>query len=579
MHVRIWLFTACTLTFAACNAFSRLEPAPDAPNEPGDIGATLPNDPTDPTIDTDVIVGDDTDVDDTDPPVAVVDRLITAAADTSCAILDDDSLYCWGRNTDGQAAGLPGTFERVDLGDTHGCAIRTDGTIGCWGNAASQRTAAPAGTFTDLSCGDAGCCALNDAGSPTCWGAGLTPPADVGSLGAVAVGPTFVCGIRAADNSMTCWGVGPAVDTAPSGTFLALSAGDSHVCAIDTNRAIICWGADAAGQLDLPEGSDFIRISSGGDQSCAIDDLGQSTCWGTGQGTPGPGLDRIALGARHGCGWRGDQITCWGDATWFQGRAPITEGAVQVSVGSFGHACYVDTSGRASCFGSNTSNKATAPNGNFVSVSAGYDHTCGVLSDGSALCWGGDGDGQATPPPDAGQTYSSVTAGRLQTCAIAASGLVCWGRNYAGVPPTAGTFLDAELGSFHRCVVSGEGTAACLGSAAGGRTAVPAGQTWTDIAAAFDNSCGVTAGGAALCWGVDTDGKSTPPAGSFSRVTTGEGHSCGIKTDGTLACWGPDAFGLLDPPAGRFTDLDAGNNTTCAVASTGALRCWGERTL
>ena len=35
--------------------------------------------------------------------------------------------------------------------------------------------------------------------------------------------------------------------------------------------------------------------------------------------------------------------------------------------------------------------------GDFQSVSAGYDHTCGVRSDGTVACWGSQARGLTAP--------------------------------------------------------------------------------------------------------------------------------------------------------------------------------------
>lgn len=580
MDLRRLAFVSALAISAGCNPFTRLEPSADAPNTPGDIGTTLPNTPTDPSIDTDIIIDSDTDdtPSDTDVPVTPSTAQIAAGADFSCMVTSAGELSCWGHNDVGQAAGLPGTFSRVDAGDTHACAIREDGTIGCWGDASGNRTAAPAGAFADLSCGAAACCALGDAdGAVECWGAGLTPPAGLGAASSIAVGTTFACAVMSADNSAECWGVGEAATGAPEGTFLSVSAGDAHVCAVDANRDIVCWGDNSDGQLNVPSTGNFLRVASGGAQSCAIDDLGEVSCWGATVTPTGTGFDRVALGDEHGCGLRGDAPTCWGDETWFQGSTPLRGGVVSVSVGRLGHGCVVDAANRVQCFGADTSGRATPPVGSYTRVSAGHDHSCALRTDATAVCWGGNTQGQADVP--ANTTFTGISAGFQQTCGISDEVYACWGKNLDAVAPVPGSYTDLGTGPFHRCVILDTGVAQCAGSPGGGRTTVPAGQTWLDIDVGFDNTCGVNSAGAVLCWGADTDGKSTPAAGTFTRITTGERHTCAIRTDGTVGCWGNAALNTLVAPAGRYTDIDAGDDTTCAVSEAGALACWGVRKL
>jgi alpha-tubulin suppressor-like RCC1 family protein len=58
----------------------------------------------------------------------------------------------------------------------------------------------------------------------------------------------------------------------------------------------------------------------------------------------------------------------------------------------------VRSNGAVACWGDNDKHQATAPEGNFVSVSAGSFHTCGLKTDGNIKCWGSNTSGQATPP-------------------------------------------------------------------------------------------------------------------------------------------------------------------------------------
>ena len=55
--------------------------------------------------------------------------------------------------------------------------------------------------------------------------------------------------------------------------------------------------------------------------------------------------------------------------------------------------------GSVQCWGDDDFGKATPPEGEFASVSAGGAHTCGVRTDGSVVCWGYDGRrrGHAAP--------------------------------------------------------------------------------------------------------------------------------------------------------------------------------------
>ena len=79
-------------------------------------------------------------------------KMVSAAEYHTCAILDDDTLKCWGNNGDGQlgygdstSRNSPEATAVVDLGSgrtakmvsaarIHTCAILDDDTLKCWGD-------------------------------------------------------------------------------------------------------------------------------------------------------------------------------------------------------------------------------------------------------------------------------------------------------------------------------------------------------------------------------------------------------------------------------------------------------------
>ena len=85
------------------------------------------------------------------------------------------------------------------------------------------------------------------------------------------------------------------ISAAPASGFVAVSAGDSHACAIRAGSgAIECWGNNTGyqwneetgeseeiitGQTDAPAGS-FTAVSAGNGHACAIRDTGAIECWG-----------------------------------------------------------------------------------------------------------------------------------------------------------------------------------------------------------------------------------------------------------------------------------------------------------
>ena len=71
---------------------------------------------------------------------------------------------------------------------------------------------------------------------------------------------------------LACWGDDSSgqVSEAPSGQFIAVSAGARHTCAIAADGTLACWGDDAATQPDQIPTGEFQAVSAGGAHSCAI---------------------------------------------------------------------------------------------------------------------------------------------------------------------------------------------------------------------------------------------------------------------------------------------------------------------
>ena len=62
-----------------------------------------------------------------------------------------------------------------------------------------------------------------------------------------------------------------------------LSIGSGHICSLDANGIIDCWGSDDHGQTTLPPsiaGTAFSAVSSGANHTCALTNLGSIACWG-----------------------------------------------------------------------------------------------------------------------------------------------------------------------------------------------------------------------------------------------------------------------------------------------------------
>ena len=209
-------------------------------------------------------------------------KSIAAGGFSFCAILDDDSLKCWGKNDFGQLGlgdketrgdgpnemgdSLPavnlgtGRFARsVSGGGNYYCALLDDGTVKCWGYAATgavglgdnnNRGDEPNEMGDNLpavnlgagrrakavSAGNTHTCALLDDDTLKCWGSNL------GELG--------IGNAKAYGNS-TMYPVSnvPIVNLGTGRTAKIISARTARTCALLDNDTLKCWGNSSFGQL------------------------------------------------------------------------------------------------------------------------------------------------------------------------------------------------------------------------------------------------------------------------------------------------------------------------------------------
>lgn len=351
-------------------------------------------------------------------------------------------------------------------------------------------------------------------------------------------------------------GAGP--DDVPSVRYTSVVASGAFTCALSDAGNPYCWGdaSFVSDSVPRPLGSpEPLRTIAAGTQPfagsvCGIATSGRVFCWGT---------------YRHGYdggGSYGNRV----DPVEITGANGMTSIAV-----ADGHACGILPDSTVSCWGSYVSGKrgrlfpdpmslsdqaATPAEGGlkFAQLAAGAEFTCGTLTDGQVACWGDSANvgrpaatfvhdenpcwitAVCTTTPVAAEGLAGalkVAAGFQHACALAATGLKCWGYNYAGQ----------------------------LGSAVGEYSGVPVPVTVPgaaiELVAGGYHGCALVDGGAAYCWGglslaPSTPGGPSPPvkveAGSarFVGLSAGAWHTCGITEEGALYCWGASGRALGD---------------------------------
>lgn len=301
----------------------------------------------------------------------------------ACARLASGQVRCWGDNFNGQLgdgstddSDLPVTVRNaagtgplvgvvaVTAGSRHSCAVLASGQARCWGdNLAGQvgngdqpvdaLTAQPVRNPTDtaalvdvaeIGAGDQFTCARLTSGRLRCWGGTASGQLGNGTTGPLRDLPVPVLGVT----------------SGTLGGTLGLGVGGAHACAVLADRRLVCWGANAQGQLGDGTTSSSLRpalvasVTGDGDlaavssvsadlrSTCARLTNGQVRCWG--DGDPG----------QLGTGVPGDR------ALPVVMRNPLGTGAL----------------------------------GRVAQVAAGAGHTCVRLASATVRCVGADDDGQ-----------------------------------------------------------------------------------------------------------------------------------------------------------------------------------------
>jgi alpha-tubulin suppressor-like RCC1 family protein len=335
-----------------------------------------------------------------------------------------------------------------DLGANFGCVLTAGGGVKCWGlnmyGMLGDGTTASRSTPVDVSGFSGGVAKISAGGGHTC---GLTTEGGVKCLG---YNPYGQLGDGTTTQRLT-----PVPVSGLSSGVAAITAGDSHTCALTESGAVKCWGSNAEGRLGDGTATDRSTpvdvwglsagvgaISAGGSHTCAMNSSGGVKCWGG-----------------NSAGQRGDGTTTTGTTT---SSSPVdvvslSSGVAAISAGG-SHTCALTSSSEVKCWGNNSSGqlgdgtttsrstpvKVLGLSFSVSAIAAGGSHTCVLTTNGGVMCWGRNdagqlGDGTTTsrsaPVHVSGLSIgvAVILAGDSHTCALTISGEVkCWGQNYAG---------------------------------------------------------------------------------------------------------------------------------------------------
>ncbi|MHB1090467.1 MAG: RCC1 domain-containing protein [Ilumatobacteraceae bacterium] len=150
-------------------------------------------------------------------------RMVTAGAQHTCALLDNNTVTCWGRGANGQLGYGTNQTRGDEPGEMGDAAAAVALGSGRW-----ARSIATGANHT---------CALLDDYTVKCWGDNSYGQLGQGSL--VAIGDGVGASVFAS----------AAIALGSGRVARAVAAGDMHTCALLDNGSVKCWGAGSNGRL------------------------------------------------------------------------------------------------------------------------------------------------------------------------------------------------------------------------------------------------------------------------------------------------------------------------------------------
>ena len=378
---------------------------------------------------------------DATPCVVALSGGFSATAGTSfCALLEDETVSCWGSNLQNQL----GLEPDPDAGQPP-----------LWGSAPRRIGALSEVTGVSTS-GENTCVSIAD-GGVLCWGAaalvnaGRNVDPDAGQPSATAMPPTRM-------------------DRLPPASSIAVGAGAA--CVTTPEDALSCWGNNASAQLGRPpsktyappaavalDGERIVSAHPGAGRTFAVTKDGAVLSWGSASATceltgecafllgrdtsedpdpvptPVPGLAAVrglSTSASHACAIAGPRIECWGG----NGGGELGRGTA-VGSSSLPGPTILSTVTQAVAADAGMAEERDVP----LQIVAGHGRSCAVMGSGRVYCWGalGTKNEWGRPRLVSGLSGPAVAlaladgVGLTTACALLRSGAIeCWGSNYLG---------------------------------------------------------------------------------------------------------------------------------------------------
>lgn len=335
---------------------------------------------------------------------------VSAGASHTCSLTSNGSVKCWGDNSYGELGdgtnissnipvnvlGLNNDIIALTSGNNHNCVLTNNGAVKCWGSNWGSTLGDGTSIYSNLPVevnnlssgiiaivsGGYHNCALTSSGGVKCWGFNGDGELGDGTYTDQS-NPVDVIGL--------------------SSGVVAMSAGESHSCALTSEGQVKCWGYNGGGALgdgttiDSPVPVDVINLTSevsslsvGAAYTCALTDSGTVHCWGAN------------YYGNLGNGTANNYFTHPVDVL------GLSNAVIGITTG-WDHTCALGINGGVNCWGSNTSGAlgtgttedgSSTPvevNGLFekvISISSRGNHTCALTFNGRIKCWGSNSSGQ-----------------------------------------------------------------------------------------------------------------------------------------------------------------------------------------
>ena len=319
---------------------------------------------------------------------------LAAGSGTTCALLADGEVACWGVGVGVTPVAMPALkgAKQLAMHTAHSFAILGDGAVLAWGrndhgelgDGTKENQKVPVAVpqlkgAQQIAPGGGHTCALDAGGAVRCWGFdGMGELGDGESsetekirvperpilrdVKSIDAGTYFACALAAKDGSVRCWGAGTNGQTGTDEMVTQsprlikglhdvkqLVLGGVHACALLGDGTVKCWGANSDGQIGNGATKEDAHAPT------KVVSLG--------------GVQKLALGETHSCATLGDgTVRCWGSN--HQG---------QLGTG--------DTVSKSTPVEVKGLKDVTA-------LSLGKNHSCAIVRDGAVWCWGDNNLGE-----------------------------------------------------------------------------------------------------------------------------------------------------------------------------------------